>query len=585
MSQGDEVYQDILELSKKRGIFWNSYEIYGGLAGFYDMGPVGVLIKRALIDKWLRYFVYSNDMVVEIETPLINPRIVFVASGHEESFLDPVVYCLQCKRVFRADHLIKDAIKAEVEGAPLSELEKIIRENNIRCPECGGELSAPFNVLLLFKTEIGPYKGEVGYLKPEHAQGMFVNFANVLRVTRNRLPLGIAQVGKVARNEISPRQGLLRLREFTIMELEFFFDPQAAAEESAPYLGPYMDMKLNVLTAPMRSEGVEEPAALTVGELVEKGVVKTPWLAYWMAIGTLFLNSLGIPSDRIRFVEKLPHERAHYSAQTFDQEVYTSKYGWVEVAGYAYRTDYDLSRHIEHSGADLYYFKRYETPILREVRRAYPNYDAIRGLAGDRFQEIARELQKYSPEALYEVLERRGEVEVGGIKLGREYFIVKSAVEKISGERIIPHVVEPSFGVERLLYVVLEHAYTRKGDRVVLKLPKDVAPYQVAVFPLLAGKKEEHVKMVEMARDIYRELLKRGIRAIYDDDGSIGRRYARADEIGVPLAITVDHKSLEDGSVTVRFRDTWEQVRVSRGELVNFIKKYYEEQLDTPIVA
>lgn len=583
MSQRDDVYQDILELSKKRGIFWNSYEIYGGLAGFYDIGPIGVLIKRSLIDKWLRYFVYSNDMVVEVETPLINPRVVFVASGHEESFLDPVVYCLQCKRVFRADHLVKDAINREVEGMPLDEMERVIRGNNIRCPECGGELSAPFNVLLLFKTEIGPYRGETGYLKPEHAQGMFINFANVLRVTRNRLPLGIAQVGKVARNEISPRQGLLRLREFSIMELEFFFDPQAAGEEPLPYLEPYTGLKLNVLTASMRVEGAEEPASFTVGELIEKGVVKTPWLAYWMVIGTLFLNSLGIPGEKIRFVEKLPHERAHYSAQTFDQEVHTSKYGWVEVAGYAYRTNYDLSRHIERSGADLYYFKRYESPELKEVRKAYPNYDAIREIAGNRFQDIVKELQKYSPEGLYELIEKRGEIEVSGVKLKREHFIVKSSVEKVTGERIVPHVVEPSFGVERLLYVVLEYSYTRKEDRVVLKLPKDIAPYQVAVFPLLAGKKEEHLKMVEMARSIYRELLRRGIRAIYDDDGSIGRRYARSDEIGVPLAITVDHRSIEDGTVTIRFRDTWEQVRVSGDELLNFVKKYYEEQIDSPL--
>lgn len=574
----NDIYQDLMELAKKRGFFWGSYEIYGGLSGFYDMGPLGVLVKRELVNAWLRRFVYSNDLAVEIETPIINPRIVFVASGHEESFLDPVLVCESCGRVYRADHLIKEKLGLDVEGWSLDQLEQVVRTNNLNCPECGGKLGKPFNVMLLFRTEIGPYRGEAGYLKPEHAQGMFINFANVLRIRRNKLPFGVAQVGRVARNEISPRQGLLRLREFTIMELEFFFDPELAEEESREYIQEVINDKLRVITADMKLNHVDEPQVFTVRDLLEKKIVKTPWMAYWMAIGNRFLKELGILDEHIRFVEKLPHERAHYSAQTFDQEVYTEKYGWVEVAGYAYRTDYDLKRHISYSKADLYYFKKYDEPVEKEVKKAIPDYAKIRSSLGDASQEIIKALGGVSQEELFAQLESKGFVEVAGVRLGPEYFIVKTEKTKVTGERIIPHVVEPSFGVERVLYVLLEHAYTTKENRVVLKLPKKLAPYHVAVFPLVAGKKPEHARIVSLSRKIYRELIKRGYRVIYDDDGSIGRRYARVDEIGVPLAITVDYQSVEDGSVTVRYRDTWEQVRIGEKDLYDYIRKFFEDE-------
>jgi len=578
-NSGRDIYADIVELAKKRGFFWNSFEIYGGLTGFYDFGPVGVLLKRNLVDAWLRAFVYSNDLVVEVETPVINPRIVFKASGHEDSFTDPVVECLKCGRIYRADHLIKEVAGIDVEGWSPEEMYKVILEHNIRCPECGGELGKPFYTLLLFKTEIGPYKGEVGYLRPETAQGMFINFSNVLRVSRNRLPLGIAQVGKVARNEISPRQGLIRLREFTIMEFEFFFDPETALEEAKPYLDMVEKESIRVLTCDARLRGETEAAEYTVGELIDKGIVKTPWLAYWMGLGEIFVRSLGIPHEKIRFIEKLPHERAHYSAQTFDQEVYTKKYGWIEVAGYAYRTTYDLSRHMQYSKADLTFFKRYDRPIEKQVYKAYPDPVKIGELYGGEKGRIIEKLSKMNPEELYEELAEKGFIDLDGVRIPKEVFILKQEVVKEYGAKIVPHVVEPSFGAERLVYVVLEYAYTIRDDKVVLRLPKHLAPYKVAVFPLVAGKKPEHARIVEMAKRIYRELVESGFRAIYDDDGSIGRRYARADEIGIPYAVTVDYQTLEDNTVTVRDRDTTLQERVS----IDKLKEYIWEKYRTPI--
>jgi len=576
VSSSEEIYDAVMDLARRRGFFWGSFEIYGGVAGFYDYGPLGVLLKRRIQDLWLKHFVYSNDMVVEVETPIINPRVVFKASGHEESFTDPVTECLKCGRIYRVDHLLKEVLGVEAEGLSPEEYKKIIVERNVKCPVCNGELAEPSYTLLLFKTEIGPYKGSLGYLRPENAQGMFVNFANVLRITRNKLPLGIAQVGRVARNEISPRQGLLRLREFTIMEIEFFFDPETVAEDIREYLSQdILDEKLNVLTAEDREKGVSEPRTYTVRELIENGVVKTPWLALWMGVGSRFLRDIGIDPARTRFIEKLPKERAHYSAQTFDQEVKTEKYGWIEVAGYAYRTTYDLERHIMFSNADLTFFKRFEKPMEKTVRKAFPNVSKIREAFGDKYSEFMKKLSEKRPSELYEELEKAGFIEVNGSRLGKEFFTFKEEVEKIHGVKIIPHVVEPSFGLERLLYVVLENNLKIREEKTVLTLPPQIAPYHVAVFPLVTGSRPEHKKIVELARKVYWDLVRAGFNCIYDDDGSIGRRYARVDEIGVPLAITVDYQSIEDNTVTVRDRDTTQQERVH----LNDLKKHLAEKL------
>jgi glycyl-tRNA synthetase len=236
---GPDLHEKVSDLAKRRGIYWPSFEIYGGVAGFYDFGPIGVLIKKGIIDLWSKFFIYLQENVIELETPIINPRVVFKASGHEEHFTDPVIECSNCGRIFRADHIIKELTGIDVEGFKLHEIDEVIKKYNLRCPDCGGVFKPAMSALLLFTTEIGPYKGSLGYLRPEHAQGMFINFAKMLRIVGEKIPLGIAQIGKVARNEISPRQALIRLREFTIMEVEFFFDPAREKDEvnTAPERG------------------------------------------------------------------------------------------------------------------------------------------------------------------------------------------------------------------------------------------------------------------------------------------------------------------------------------------------------------
>ena len=566
----EDKYESIVRLAKKRGFFWPSYEIYGGMAGFYDLGPLGTMLKNNIVNLWREYFVIKHlDMVVEIETPIITPKIVFEASGHLQHFTDPIVECLKCGRKYRADQLIEEMLKIKVEGLSIDELTKIVRENNLTCPACGGPLSDVKEFNLLFQTYVGPYTQNIAYLRPEAAQGMFVNFKNVYTVMRERLPLGIAQIGKVARNEISPRQGMFRLREFTIMEVEFFYDPEVPGEP--PY--SRFNSELRILTAEIRAKGLDEVIEVKADEAYREGIVKSPWLAYWMGVANEFVKALGVPSNDIMFEEKLPHERAHYATQTFDQLVKVSRWGWIEVSGHAYRSNYDLSRHIKYSGQDLRVFKRYEKPIIKYKERLVINKAILGKMYKSELPKVLKAIEDLGVEKVKELLNNSSsELVVAGYIIPKDALRIVKEEVKVMGEHIVPHVAEPSFGAERLVLVVLDKAYDIESDgRVVLKLPPKVAPIKVAVFPLVSKE-----PLTKIALDIYMDFLKHGIPAIYDDSGSIGRRYARADEIGVPFAITVDYDTPKDRTVTIRFRDTRGQIRVRVENVIKEIKSRIE---------
>ena len=568
-ASGEDKYKAVMELAKRRGFFWPSYEIYGGVAGFYDLGPYGVLLKNRIVEKWRRFFVQDHsNYVVEIETPIIAPARVFEASGHVENFTDPIVECLKCGRKFRADHLIKDALGMDVEGLSPEEMTRIIREHDIRCPVCGGPLGEVKTFNLLFRTQIGPYEGNIGYLRPELAQGMFVSFKRVLEAMRNRIPLGIAQVGRVGRNEISPRQAMMRLREFNIMEMEYFIDPEDP-EGSCPFFHREASTRLRLLPWRSKEEG-GEPEWYVLEEAVREGIIIHPCLGYWMAVAQRFMESLGVPVDEMYFEEKSPRERAHYSSQTFDQLVRVSRWGWVEVSGHSYRGDYDLSRHMKYSGADLTVFKPFDKPRIEEQTI----YIVDRGVIGRLYRAKAPEVLKLAEsipqEELRRALEEGRSIRVGEYEIPPEAIRAVKRKVKISGKKYIPHVVEPSFGVERVVYVAFEHAYTTREGRVVLRLPRDIAPVQVAVLPLL----EKDQALRERALEVYHMLRRDGFYAVYDDSGSIGRRYARYDEIGVPAAVTIDYQTLEDNTVTIRDRDTWKQARVAIDELVDALRRF-----------
>ena len=497
-------YEIISEMAKRRGYFWPSYEIYGGVSGFLTFGPLGSLLKKRLEDKFRRFYLQPLA-ILEIETSVIMPSNVLEASGHVENFKEPTVECVKCQRKFRADHLLQEfgeMTDTETEKFTLQAVMEEIKKRNIRCPECGGNFSKAEQFMTMFTTTIGPYSDSIGYGRPEAAQGIFVEFKRIFESARERLPLGVVQIGHALRNEISPRQGPVRLREFTIIDIEFFLDPE---NTKCDRLHEVENDTLRLITAENKLKGVTEPITVTVKEALNKGIIKEEWQAYFMALAKNFLVELGVPEDKQRFIEKLEWERAHYSVQGFDQEVYLERWGWTEVSGHNYRTDYDLSRHMKASGVDLTAFKESEN----------------------------------------------------------------------GGRRFIPHVIEPSFGLDRLAYVALEYAYTKRKKRTLLSLSRELAPIQASVFPLVSKD-----GLPEKAKEVYQMLIKEGFTVEWDESGSIGRRYARADEAGTPLGVTIDYQTLEDGTVTLRDRDTWRQVRSEISNLSELLHAYFRHKID-----
>ena len=546
----------LAELARRRGFFWGSFEIYGGVSGFIDLGPLGTGLRREIEDTWREFFLRRHGFV-EISTPIITPERVLEASGHVKNFKDPMTECTNCHRRFRADQLIKESTGAETEGLDLDQLSVLLKQ--VKCPECGGVLGSPQYFVTMFKTNIGPYGEDPAYARPEAAQGIFVDFHRVLEVMREKFPLGIAQVGTVLRNEISPRQGPIRLREFTIMDFELFFDPE---KRECPYIDEVKKDTLFIVTEDTRKKGRSETTTVTTSEALEQRLIKSPWMAYFMAQSTRFLSLLGVDHHNQRFFEKLPTERAHYSAQTFDHEVKLDRWDWVEVAGFAYRTDFDLRSHMQATGVDLRIFKAYDSPIEKTIRTVRPNHEKIRKQFG---KEAGRIISLLAKEDLPRILQGKkpgASIRVDASDIPVEFFDTKEEKIKEAGTKILPHVIEPSFGVERLVYSTLEHNLRMKGERLILSLPFRIAPIQAAVYPLV-----NKDGLVEKAESVHRSLLQSGLRVEYDDAGSIGRRYARADEAGIPLGITVDYDTLKDGSVTLRDRDSWNQIRVQISEL------------------
>lgn len=571
-------YERLMEFARRRGFLWPSMEIYGGVRGFIDFGPFGTLLKHAIENKWRQYFIHRHkNFIFEIETPIILPSRALEASGHVEHFTDYLVECLSCNRKYRADHLVEQLTGISgIESLSLNELNNIIRERGLKCPECNGDLSDVKKFCLLFKTTIGPYSEDIGYGRPEAAQGVFLAFKRVYESCRSKLPLGIAQIGRVLRNEISPRQGPIRLREFTIMEVELFFDPED------PKCDLFKDLKDEVIRMVPQSKvevGVLEPITISAGEAVEKGLISNEWQAYFMVLGRMFVESLGIPFESQMFIDKPPKERAHYSAQTFDQVVKLERWGYIEVAGYSYRTDYDLSRHMAFSGIDLRVYKSFDKPISYEKINFSPNIEVLKSKYGSVIEKI---IESIDISLLEEVFKHSDYIEVKGFKLYKNDFLRSSEIVEVRGKHIVPHVVEPSFGSDRLVYATLEYALREKDGRTILSLPRDIAPIQIIVLPLVSKD-----GLPDFAFKVYRLLLDAGFSVDYDDSGYIGRRYAKADEIGIPIAVTIDYQSIEDNTVTLRDRDSWRQVRTKIDDLPNKLYNYFKykasfDDLGTP---
>lgn len=425
--------EKIVSLAKRRGFIFQGSEIYGGLAGTWDYGPLGVTLKNNIKNLWWRTFVSGRDDMYGIDAAILMNKKVWEASGHTGAgFTDPLVECEKCKKRFRADHIDGDG-----------------------CPECkGGRLGEERKFNLMFKTYVGALENDdsISYLRPETAQGMFVNFKNIIDSYHPKLPFGMAQIGKAFRNEIAPRDFIFRTREFEQMEIEYFVEESEWEDQFANW----------------------------------KEQMKN-WMEY-----------IGLSKDKIHELDVPGKERAHYSKKTIDFE-YDFPFGRKELYGLAYRTDFDLQNHSKESGTPLIYT------------------DA-------------------------------------------------------TGGKIIPHVIEPTFGVDRTVLAILSDAYTQdnmgKDTRTFLKFNYDIAPVKVAVFPLLKNKKE----LASCAREIYKDIKKEIPESAYDDNGNIGKRYRRQDEIGTPHCVTIDFDTLVDDTVTLRDRDTGKQRRILQSKLIEELK-------------
>ena len=478
-------YDQIMQLALERGFYFPSCDIYSDAqAGFWEYGPSGVGLKTKFIELWRREFV-RRDGMLEIDGSQIMSQSVFVASGHLSSFADPIVTCKKCKSIFRADKLIAELTSIVVpESADLAEFDKVISENKVPCPKCKGDFDQVRKFNMMFKVGIGP-ESEPAYLRPETCQSIFVDFPRLFKTMRGKLPIGIAQIGKSFRNEISPRQSLLRLREFYQAEIEVFCNPNKLDELER--FSEIKNTKINLLVG-------DDIKKMTCQEALESKILPNKLVAYYLGLLVEFYQKTGIDTNKSRFRKLGDKEKAFYATTAFDFEVETT-IGWLELVACNYRSDYDLKSH----------------------------------------GNISKEK--------FEVLD--------------------------NDTKVLPHIFELSMGIDRSLYTILEHSLIedKQNDRIVLSLKPYLAPVHIGILSLV--KKDG---LAEKAEEIFSK-IKRKYDAFLDHSGAIGRRYRRLDEVGAPFAVTIDHQTLQDDTVTIRSRDSMTQERIKISDLDSHISK------------
>jgi len=478
-------YDNVMKLALERGFYFPSSEIYADAqAGFWEYGPSGVSLKNKLLELWRRELV-RRDKMIEIDGSQIMSKSVFDASGHLASFADPIVRCKKCKSTHRADRIIVEVSQIEIpESANLDEFDKTIVEKNIKCPKCNGDFENAKKFNMMFEVGIGP-EGESAYLRPETCQSIFVDFPRIFKTMRGKLPLGIAQTGKSFRNEIAPRQSLLRLREFYQAEIEVFCNPAKLND-----LGKFSEIK----DTKIRIQIDDEIKSMTCKEAVDSQTIPNEFVAYYLGLLAEFYEKTGINMEKSRFRKLGDKEKAFYAEVAFDFEVETAV-GWLELVACNYRADYDLNSHSDKS---------------------------------------------------------------------KEKFEVMDGDEKV-----LPHVFELSMGIDRSMYTILEHSLRedKENERMVLSLKPYLSPIHVGVLSLV--KKDG---LAEKTDEVYLN-IKRKYDVFLDHSGAIGRRYRRLDEVGAPYAITIDHQTLDDDTVTIRMRDSMEQSRIKISELDEKLSK------------
>jgi glycyl-tRNA synthetase len=586
--------EKLTTMLQHRLFYTPSFRIYGSTSGLYDFGPPGTAAKANLLSLWRRMFVLEEGML-ELECPSVTPEAVLRASGHVDKFSDFVVFDSSSNEAFRADHVFKDALErmrvdgtvdpstvdseiARLDELNANQLHELFQTYGITSPTTGKPLSFPSEFNLMFQTTIGPHATSRGFLRPETAQGIFVNFNDLLKYNGQRLPFAAAQVGPSYRNEIRPRAGLLRVREFTQAEIEHFVNPKDKAVH--PRFGEVKGISLALLPRSRQRENLE-PETEEVSRAVERGIIANQTLGYFVARTHLFLLELGIKPQLLRYRQHLEHEMAHYAEDCWDAEIQTS-YGWIECVGLADRAAFDLTAHSKCSNEELLAYERFDEP-QREMRiRAELNKRKLGQSLKSESKNVTDALQSFDKDALRALkrqLESSGSAEVAGNQITAEMVEIVEEEVTVNGRHYTPSVVEPSFGVGRILYSMLEHCfYVRPEDetRNVMGLPPVIAPTKAIVLPLQNDRRFDSV-----VAKLGRQMTAEGVQSKVDSTGvSIGKRYARADEVGCPFAITVDYDTLDtDERVTLRERDSTSQVRIPVEKVAKVVSKLTGRQV------
>ncbi|XP_061522163.1 glycine--tRNA ligase-like [Phycodurus eques] len=591
----DIVDRTKMEDTLKRRFFYDqAFAIYGGVSGLYDFGPVGCALKNNILQAWRQHFI-QEEQILEIDCTMLTPEPVLKTSGHVDKFADYMVKDVKNGECFRADHLLKAHLqkmmadkkctaekKAEMEdvitqmdNSTQQELADLFVKYNVKSPTTGNDLTPPISFNLMFQTSIGPGGNMPGYLRPETAQGIFLNFKRLLEFNQGKLPFAAAQIGNSFRNEISPRSGLIRVREFTMAEIEHFVDP---SEKVHPKFSNVADLDILLYSSKAQTSG-QSAHIMRLGDAVEQGVINNSVLGYFIGRIYLYLTKVGIAKDKLRFRQHMDNEMAHYACDCWDAETKTS-YGWIEIVGCADRSCFDLKCHAQATKVPLVAEKPLKEPKVVNVVQFEPNKGAI-GKAYKKDAKMAMEYLAACDECFIsekeQLLNETGEftIEVEGkpFQLTKDMVAVKRFQKTLHVEEVIPNVIEPSFGIGRIMYTIFEHTFhVREGDeqRTFFSFPAPVAPYKCSVLPL-----SQNQEFVPFVKELSEAMTRNGVSHKVDDSaGSIGRRYARTDEIGVAFGITIDFDTVNKTphTATLRDRDSMRQIRAEVSELPVIIR-------------
>jgi glycyl-tRNA synthetase len=653
--KGQPFDKTVLDSMLRRRMFYTpSFEIYGGVAGLYDYGPPGCALQANIIDQWRKHFVLEEDMM-EVDCSVLTPHEVLKTSGHVDKFADWMCKDPKNGDILRADHFVEDVLEArlkadkEARGQKVEEKEvdekrkkkkakgaleavklddavvkeyeeilaqidnyngeqlgELIKKYDLRNPATGLQPTPPVAFNLMFQTSIGPSSNTPGYLRPETAQGQFLNFAKLLEFNMQSMPFASASIGKSYRNEISPRAGLLRVREFLMAEIEHFVDPEGGKKHHRFH--EVENVELVLLDRHTQLAGQTTVKKMTIGEAVRTGVVDNETLGYFVARIHLFLKRIGVDQSKVRFRQHMANEMAHYACDCWDAELLTSS-GWVECVGCADRSAYDLSVHAKKTGAQLIVRERLDTPkvieewdVIIDKKKFGPNFKkdgkvveaAVLATTQEQRGKLAKELSE-SGKIVLDVPEVAG----GKAEISKDLLRIEWIKRTENVREYVPNVIEPSFGIGRILYSLIEHNYWTRasegGDEArgvslplvsrlvpeacsnttrlqVLSFPPTVAPTKVLIVPLSSNKEFD-----PQVRKISQRLRTAGISSRIDaSSATIGKRYSRNDELGTPLGITVDFQSLKDGTITLRDRDSTRQVRADEDKIIAAIHELVE---------